>query len=320
MQQHQLATPSVARLFFKASAPQSILANIMNSQQMMHRFLIILLWLVVLLWGRTEALSASARDGDSTIRYQPGQKRHEFKIATTLAKELMNPLGINAERFIVATTTTTDKDDGQPLVVGWAQLKPLGNSDAVQDPNQYDAPPGSYDIEQEVDDSMLDEFEDDTSIQVPNGAASFPWTKEYRDMERGVQERKKRRDQLLRQTKKERALQQLYELSSVYVMPEYRSRGIGSELVRRVLRRQLVEQYAPPSQSCRIYCLTLATTAPWYTENFGFEKVEGNDIPASMAMEVMAGNLITNVIGAELCCMRGSNKTIDLLCNKLSQE
>lgn len=270
---------------------------------MMNR-LLILLWL--LLWRRTEALSTT-RDG--TIRYQPGQKRHEFKIATTLAKELMNPLGINADRFIVAT----DEDD---QLVGWAQLKPL--SGGAQDPNQYDAPPGSYDIEQEVDDSMLDEFEDDTSIRVPNGAASFPWTKEYKDMERGVQEREKRREQLLRQTKKERALQQLYELSSVYVMPEYRSQGIGSELVRRVLSRQLVEQYAPPSQSCRIYCLTLATTAPWYTENFGFERVEGSDIPASMAMEVMAGNLITNVIGAQLCCMRGSNKTIDLC--KLSQE
>ncbi|GAX09302.1 hypothetical protein FisN_17Lh051 [Fistulifera solaris] len=88
----------------------------------------------------------------------------------------MNPLDIQIDRFIVATTANDE-------LVGWAQLKPM-KSLMMQDPARYDARPGSYDLEQEVDDDMWDDFEQDNFVQIPNGLASLPWTKEYQQMQK----------------------------------------------------------------------------------------------------------------------------------------
>lgn len=254
--------------------------------------------LLIGLFVHTKGLSRT-----SLVRYQPGQQRHGLQIATTLAKQLMNPLDIQTDRFIVATT---DNDE----LIGWAQLKPTGTL-MMQDPARYNSRPGSYDLEREVDDAMWDDFERDNSIQIPTGLASLPWTKEYQQMQNAARGRDKRRERIRAVREKELKSLQLYELSSVYVDPAYRKQGIGSELVRRVLRRRLVEDSSPSLPSC-VYLLTLQTTSGWYQRNFGFEIVDADNIPASMSYEVMAGNVITKLIGAELCCMRGTSKTVEL--------
>jgi len=254
----------------------------------------------------------------TNIQYRRGQKSDEGKIASTLAKELMNPLGIQSDRFIVATSTENNNNNSN-LIIGWAQIKPLGKpQQLLRDPQQFNARPGSYDLEQEVDDAMWDDFEDDNNIQVPTGMASMPWTKEYRAMSKAVQDRdqkrERRRQQRLQELEQQPNTLQLYELSSVYVLPAFRGQGIGAELVKRVLKKTMTKDGDTLSPT-NIYCLTLATTVPWYQDKFGFERVPSQDIPGPMALEVTAGNIITKLVGAELCCMRATSQTLELCRN-----
>ncbi len=255
------------------------------------------LMLLLCLFVHVNCLFSSSR-----IRYQPGQKRHGLRIATTLAKQWMNPLDIQTDRFIVATTTTDD-------LIGWAQIKSMGSL-MMQDPARFDSRPGSYNVQRDVDDALWDEFEQDSSIQVPTGLASLPLTKEYQQMQVAARNREKRRERI-RETEQKLKQLQLYELSSVYVDPAYRNQGIGKELVRRVLRRRLIEANSP-SLPTSVYLLTLRTTSSWYQQYFGFEIVDADNIPTSMTFEVTVGNMITSLLGAELCCMRGTSKTVDL--------
>lgn len=233
-----------------------------------------------------------------SIQFRPGRRSDEPFIAVTLAKELMNPLGIQGDRFVVATENDA--------LIGWAQTKPLG-VEALRDPNEFDAMPGSYSLEEEVDNQMWDDFEQDDSIQVPTGWSSLPWTKEYRALQQSTKDRQEKRERRIQQQKEKEI--QLLELSSVYVVPGFRGQGIGTELVKRVLQKELLQTNIPPSS---IYCLTLASTAGWYCDNFGLEKVQDQDIPKPMMLEVAAGNVITKLVGAELCCMRGTSRTLEI--------
>jgi len=267
--------------------------------------------------------SASSTIQQNNIQYRQGMPHDELKIASTLLKELMNPLGIKGNRFVVATDlASSDTRRSKNPIIGWAQIKPLGTAQQ-RDPSIYDARAGSYSLDQDVDDTMWDSFEQDESIRVPVGFKSLPWTKEYRAMQEAVKDRDTKRQRLRQEIEAELEADpraQLWELSSVYVEPAYRSRGIGTELVRQVLRQRLVgkdnkqTKKQPTLQTVpgNIYCLTLSKTAPWYKENFGFELVSDKDVPAPMAFEVTAGNVITKLIGSQLCCMRGTDKTLDL--------
>jgi N-acetylglutamate synthase-like GNAT family acetyltransferase len=254
-----------------------------------------------------EALSVNSR-----VDYRRGRKSDERTIATTLAKEFMNPLGIQSDRFVVATTKSQKNDKDSDILIGWAQVKPLGAL-MTRDPSRFDSRPGSYDMEQEVDDIMWDDFEKDDSIKVPVGLQSLPWTRQYRDMEKAVKDRDTKREKLRIQRQKELEPQQLWELASVYVEKPYRGQGIGTELVKRVLQKRFSEDNSCLPTS--IYCLTLPTTVDWYRDNFGFDIVSSNDVPAPMAFEVTAGNIITKLIGAQLCCMRGKPKTLEICKN-----
>jgi len=102
-----------------------------------------------------------------------------------------------------------------------------------------------------------------------------------------------------RESKLER--NQLWELASVYVVPSCRGRGIGSELVRRVLARHV----GLGRRSADVFILTLATTKEWY-QRLGF--VLADQPPESMKFEVAVGNILTNLISAELICMRYSGR------------
>ena len=257
---------------------------------------------------------SSNNNNNVNIQYRQGAPQDKGNIAATLLKELMNPLGVQTERFVVATTTL-EGDATRPVTVGWAQIKPLGRSptdaNVQRDPFTVNARPGSYSLDQEIDDQLWDDFETNDNIQVPTGWASLPWTKEYRTLQQAIQDRNAQIE-VMRQERKTELLRnpqsQLWELSSVFVEAPYRGQGIGAELVRRVVRQRLTTGCMPTS----IYLLTLATTAPWYNTNFGFDVVEASDVPAPMALEVAAGSIITKLIGAQLCCMRGTEKTIEL--------
>jgi GNAT superfamily N-acetyltransferase len=248
------------------------------SRLLVSFFLILSPWCVV-------SLASNA------IRFRVGKKRDELAIATTLAKELMNPLFLSSERFVVAEDVDTCK------CIGFAQIRPLGS--AQRDPSLYDSRPGSYNLELDLDDAMWDKFEGDET-PVPAGWASLPWTKEYRAFEEASKLRRARREEMVKQRQRTEVL--LWELASVYVEPPYRSQGIGTELVRRVLQR-----HVDAGKSKRdVYLLTLATTAKWYADSFNFEIVPEEEVPAPMSFEMTAGKIITKLIGAKLCCMRGA--------------
>ena len=239
----------------------------------------------------------------SNVRIRRGKASDELLIALTMAKELMNPLGIShTNQLLVAC----DVKNSQKLI-GWAQIRSIGYVGGSSDPNRFEdgneSKPNSlsrFSIEQEVDDMMWEEFEDDPT-PIPNGLASLPWTDEYKAASRAADNRVARRKQLLNielaQTPK------LWELSSVYVVPEYRRQGVGSELVRQVLNRQ--QSYDDSGKD--VYALTLTKNMKWY-EQFGFKAEE--KIPDAMSFEVAAGNVITKIIGEKLQCIRLRLKSI----------
>lgn len=228
------------------------------------------------------------------VCFRQGSKADELQIVTTMVREFMNPLGIDSNRFIVAVNPENRKD-----VFGWAQLRPLGP--AFTDPKKFDASPGSGNIERDlIEDEIWDDFEED-DVDFPIGFASLPWTKEYREFSKSAVKRREKRIELLARNEKqsERGQNQLWELASVYVLPTYRHRGIGSELVRRVMARHAILDRI----SSDIFILTLATTKEWY-QSLGF--VLADQPPDSMKFEVSVGKILTNLISAELICMRYS--------------
>ena len=247
----------------------------------------------------TAARASVDSGGASTpILYRNGRAGDELFIAPIMAKELMNPFGISHKNNLIVAE---DKATGKR--VGWAQIRSMGyagiesSSNFVddEDPSNFRRKVQSLDsIDQEVDDEIWDDFERDP-IEFPNGFASLPWTKQYREASQAASDRKRRREERRQSELKRRP--QLWELSSVYVVPEYRKRGIGSELVRGVLQR--TKYSLKPGKE--VYALTLAKTVSWYQQlGFDIEPVP----PSSMTLEIAAGSVITRLIGEELVCIK----------------
>ena len=212
------------------------------------------------------------------LRFRRGSFGDLVPIATTMAKNLMNPLSIKVDCFEVA------ESEGQRI--GWGQLRPLGP--AAAGPDDFDAAPGSRGAD-DVDAAW------DALPDPPTGFASLPWTDEYKAFARGADERRRVRDAASADER------QLWELASVFVLAEHRHRGTGAAIVRRLLERHAARGLS----AADIYLLTLASTAAWY-EGLGFEQVsEPRDVPEPMAFEVAAGRVVTGLIGAELVVMRG---------------
>lgn len=231
------------------------------------------------------------------VRIRQGKASDELPIALTMAKELMNPLGISHKNNLLVAC---DVKNSRQLI-GWAQIRSIGYIGASSNPSMFEdgastsptISQSTFSIEQEVDDLMWEEFEDDPT-PIPNGLASLPWTEEYRAASRAADKRVERRKELL-QVELDDA-PKLWELSSVYVVQEYRRRGVGSELVRQVLTRQSTQNKSGRD----VYALTLAKNVKWY-EQFGFEIEQ--KVPGSMNFEVAAGNAITKLIGEKLVCI-----------------
>ncbi|KAL7507500.1 hypothetical protein ACHAXN_004683 [Cyclotella atomus] len=248
--------------------------------------------------GVAEALGLGSLP--SNVRIRQGKPSDELSIALTMAKELVNPLGISHNNNLLIAC---DVQNSRQLI-GWAQIRPMGFvGSSPPSPSKFEdgdttsnaqTMQSRFTIEQEVDDIMWEEFEDDPT-PIPNGLASLPWTKEYRAASRAADKRVARRKEVLQMELNDAP--QLWELSSVYVIPEYRGQGVGSELVRQVLTRQR----AQTKQGKDVYALTLAKNVNWYTQ-FGF-KIE-DQVPDSMNFEMTAGKAITKLIREELVCIR----------------
>ena len=214
-----------------------------------------------------------------------------------MTKNMMNPLGIQSKRFLVAVDPMDDKN-----LYGWAQLRPLGPR--IRDPNLYNAAPGSGSIEQDIEEEIWDDFDKD-EVDFPSGFASLPWTKEYKDMSENAAKRRNRRNHLIEKAEEENIndRNQIWELASVYVLPKWRNNGIGSELIRRILKRHMDMGRIPDD----VYLLTLDSTKGWYNR-FGF--VETDDPPTAMALEMTAGSIITSLMGEKLVAMRGGHNSV----------
>jgi len=235
--------------------------------------------------------------GGGEVRFRCGKVDDGATIAFTMAKELMNPLGVSYKNFVVAEDVKT----GNRL--GWAQIRPIGLSGI--DPSTYDSSPGSISadaVEDDIDDTMWEEFENDTNVDFPNFWSTLPWSKEYQSASKYANERRKRREQLVTEEKEKIKLRsQIWELASVYVIPERRSEGIGSDLVRTVLEQHRQLRTGGGEDNDDVYALTLSQTVDWY-RSFGF--IEARAIPKPMEFEVAAGNVITKLMGNQLVCLR----------------
>ncbi len=228
-----------------------------------------LVLLKLLLVSKIVALSRTTKNNLSHINVRSGQSQDLWPIALSRARNFQNPLGIQKENLLVAinndTISTTVTSTTVYPIVGWAEIRPLGY--AQRDPQQYDSRPGSYDLEEDVDDQMWEEFMDD-SIQVPTGWASLPWTKEYQAMEAGIAKRQARREALVQHLKRrQRELQvPTWTIQSLFVEPYYRGQGIGSELIR-----QLCAEYQDTGK--RLSDLYVVTRNPEFYQRFGFAPV-----------------------------------------------
>ena len=85
------------------------------------------------------------------------------------------------------------------------------------------------------------------------------------------------------------------ELASLYVLPEYRKQGIGTALVK-----ELLKCYDAEKQEAVVCLLTLRPTIPFYTPH-GFRVVE--NIPEPLKFEFKAGSVISTLLGNDLVCM-----------------
>mmetsp|Transcript_124934 Transcript_124934/g.220067 ORF Transcript_124934/g.220067 Transcript_124934/m.220067 type:complete len:266 (-) Transcript_124934:74-871(-) len=91
----------------------------------------------------------------------------------------------------------------------------------------------------------------------------------------------------------------MWELSSIFVEPDYRRRGLGSEIVRRLLASH---KEAEGSLN-NVYVLGSSRYFDFY-RGLGFKRVAAVDVPPSLRFEVVAGTAIEKVAGARKECFK----------------
>lgn len=225
----------------------------------------------------------------------------------------MNPLGISHKNNLIIAEDMRTGDR-----VGWAQIRSLGyagiesSTTNTVGSSQFEGDNDSLNqrnvqstltIEQDVDEEIWQEFDEDTT-DFPNGFSSLPWTKEYRAASQAATDRLQRREKMLELELAARP--KLWELSSVYVLPKWRQRGIGSALIIQALKQQQ-QQHAISSSKKQagtdVYALTLAKTVSWYVDQFEFR--EEKQVPNVMAVKMGVGRALVNIMtGEKLVCIR----------------
>lgn len=233
------------------------------------------------------ASSSGALDG---LSFRTGTALDSLPIAAKLLEMKMNPLGVDHTRFIVCESSQGER-------IGFGQIRQLAASKAP-DATEWDARPGSGDIEADADDAAWEDLEEEG---VPSGLDSLPWSPGYKKLQQRAAVQRARRAG--RVASAEAEAQPLYELASIFVEDEWRGRGIGTAIIERLLDRHVSEGRGDLSD---IYLLTLDSTCGWY-ENLprAFVRVPKAQVPTSMAFEVSAGEALSFLLGNTLVCMRG---------------
>lgn len=75
------------------------------------------------------------------------------------------------------------------------------------------------------------------------------------------------------------------EVASGFVLPEYRRQGISARLMNELLARE----------TGPLYTLVNQKRAPYY-EQFGFRRVEVNQLPADFRREYQIGRIVTSLL------------------------
>jgi N-acetylglutamate synthase-like GNAT family acetyltransferase len=75
------------------------------------------------------------------------------------------------------------------------------------------------------------------------------------------------------------------EVGSGFVLPEYRRQGISAQLMKEILRRENGTLY--------LMCRDLRAS---YYEQFGFRRVEVNQLPADFLKEYRIGRIVTTLM------------------------
>jgi len=171
-------------------------------------------------------------------------------------------------------------EDPEGNRIGWAQLAPIGT--ALMDSSRYDSEPGSYDLQQDVDDQMWDEFENDKTVQAPSGWESLPWSPEYQAFAKSSQDRIQRRARIEKEAQKNQKL--LFELSNLYVDEQFRGKGIGSKLLSQLLENQ-----------DNVYTVASDTSSAWLVRR-GFRSTSA--IPRQLTSKMAVGSVSASLINA----------------------
>ena len=86
------------------------------------------------------------------------------------------------------------------------------------------------------------------------------------------------------------------ELASLVVDPPHRGCGVGSSIVKELLRTR-----RPAGSS--VYLTTLSRTASFY-ERLGFRKINLNEVPLTLRLEVAAGSFVAAAVADDaLSCL-----------------
>jgi len=75
------------------------------------------------------------------------------------------------------------------------------------------------------------------------------------------------------------------EVASGFVLPEYRNKGVSARLMNDILTRK----------TGTLYTMINEKWSPYY-EQFGFRRVDGNQLPADFRKEYRIGKIITSLI------------------------
>jgi ribosomal protein S18 acetylase RimI-like enzyme len=91
------------------------------------------------------------------------------------------------------------------------------------------------------------------------------------------------------------------ELASLYVLPDFRRRGVATKLISTLL-----ERHDAACEQRMVCLLTLRPTTPLY-EPHGFRVVPKQDMPRALQFEYAAGSVISALLGNDLVCMLRPN-------------